>query len=76
MGELRRAAPTDLAGQTAIVTGAASGIGRATAVALAACGANVVINHPPGGAAAVAGARREIEAAKGTAMTVAADVSG
>jgi NAD(P)-dependent dehydrogenase (short-subunit alcohol dehydrogenase family) len=32
-------------GQTAIVTGASSGIGKATALALAAAGANVVVNY-------------------------------
>lgn len=34
-----------LKGQTAIVTGASSGIGRAIACALCAAGANVVVNH-------------------------------
>jgi glucose 1-dehydrogenase len=66
-----------LAGQVAIVTGASSGIGRATAKALAEAGAAVVVNYPPHGdslekAEAVVG---EIEAAGGTAIAFAADVS-
>lgn len=35
----------DLSGQTACVTGSATGIGRATALALAAAGAKVALNH-------------------------------
>ncbi len=34
-----------LQGQSALVTGADSGIGEAVAIALAAAGANVIINH-------------------------------
>lgn len=34
-----------LAGKTALVTGAATGIGQAIAIALAAAGARVVVNH-------------------------------
>ena len=67
----------DLSGQVAIVTGASSGIGRASAQALAAAGATVVVNYPPkktsrDKADAVV---REIETAGGTAIAIAADVS-
>ena len=68
------ASAAPLAGKAALVTGAATGIGRAIAGALAAAGANVVINHnhmpePAGKVAA------EITAAGGTAIAAAADVS-
>jgi NAD(P)-dependent dehydrogenase (short-subunit alcohol dehydrogenase family) len=39
---------THLDGKTAIVTGAGNGLGRAEAIALAACGANLVLNDLPG----------------------------
>lgn len=64
-----------LAGQVAIVTGAATGIGRESALALGAAGARVVINHLPGSEAAAGQVRQEIEALDGTAMTFAADVT-
>lgn len=60
--------------QTAIVTGASSGIGKACAIALGEAGANVVVNYignPTGAQEAVAA----IEAAGGRGMTFKADVS-
>ncbi|MCU4801774.1 glucose 1-dehydrogenase [Halobacteria archaeon HArc-gm2] len=63
----------DFEAQTAIVTGAASGIGRATAEQFAAGGANVVVTDvdTEGGAETV----ERIEAAGGTATFVETDVS-
>jgi glucose 1-dehydrogenase len=63
-----------LAGQTALVTGAASGIGAGVARALAAAGAAVAVNYVAGAeqAEAVVG---EIRAGGGTALAVRADVS-
>ncbi len=63
-----------LAGQTALVTGASSGIGAAIARALGAAGARVAINY----AAAAAEAEHvaaDIRAGGGEAVTVRADVS-
>ena len=62
-----------LAGKTALVTGAATGIGKAIAAALAADGASVVINHnhTPEPAEMVAAG---IQAAGGTALVAAADI--
>ena len=62
-----------LAGSVAIVTGASSGIGRATAVALAEAGAAVVAAARRGGRleAVVAGIRRD----GGRALAVATDVA-
>jgi glucose 1-dehydrogenase len=63
-----------LKGQTAVVTGANSGIGRAIALALGNAGANVVVNYVtrPEAAEAVAA---EIRAGGSGAMTAQADVS-
>ncbi|MDT0203143.1 3-oxoacyl-ACP reductase [Nocardioides sp. AE5] len=62
---------TSLAGRTAIVTGAGGGLGRAEALALAAAGANVVVNdYSEAGDAVVA----EIKAAGGQALAVRGDV--
>jgi len=41
------AADQSFSGQVALVTGASSGLGKATALALARAGARVVVNHPP-----------------------------
>jgi len=63
-----------LKGQTAIVTGASSGIGKATVTALARAGAAVAVNYL-GNEDAAREIVQRIESAGGTAMTVQADVS-
>jgi glucose 1-dehydrogenase len=63
-----------LAGQPALVTGASSGIGRATAIGLAAAGALVAINYI-GDATSAEEVAHTIETAGGTAITFEADVS-
>lgn len=64
----------DLNGKVALVTGASSGIGRATATALAASGASVAINFHRNEAGADA-TRSEILNANGKAVAVQADVT-
>jgi glucose 1-dehydrogenase len=63
-----------LKGQTALVTGAASGIGAGVARALGAAGASVVVNYvtDPGAAEAVA---EDIRARGGDALALQADVT-
>jgi glucose 1-dehydrogenase len=63
-----------LTDQTALVTGASSGIGRAVAIGLARAGANVVVNYASSPEAAVA-VVADIEAAGGHSIAVQADVS-
>jgi 3-oxoacyl-[acyl-carrier protein] reductase len=66
--------PAPVAGKTALVTGAATGIGKAIAAALAEGGAQVVVNHnhtPELADQVIA----TIEARGGTAIAIAADVS-
>ena len=64
----------DLTAKVALVTGAGSGIGRATAVTLAAQGAAVALNYHRNEAGAAA-AQQEIVAAGGRAIIVQADVT-
>ena len=63
-----------LAGQTALVTGASSGIGRGVALGLARAGANVVINYITGPDAAET-VVQEIAEHGGRAIALRADVS-
>ncbi len=66
--------PLSLAGKTALVTGAATGIGRATATMLAAAGARVMVNHLRQ-AAAAAEVVATIRAGGGHAASFEADVT-
>ena len=63
-----------LAGKTALITGAARGIGRATAVRLARDGAKIAINYK-GNAEAAAEAKRLVEEAGSSATLIQGDVS-
>src|SRR5471030_1439133 len=65
---------TNLSGKTALVTGASRGIGRASALALAKAGAQVLIHYSSGETEAKAVAA-EIRAAGGRADIVAADLA-
>ncbi len=67
-----------LRGQTAIVTGASSGIGRAIAIAMGAAGANVVVNHVGSDEPALAAVDEVTNCgcpSRGQAIAVRADVS-
>lgn len=63
-----------LSGQTALVTGASSGIGKACAIALGMDGANVIVNYA-GNSAGADEAVANIHALGGRAMAFKADVS-
>ncbi len=64
----------ELKGKTAIITGASRGIGRATALALAKAGANVVINYTSNELKAAA-VKEQIENDGGSAVIFKADVT-
>ncbi|MGA2488263.1 MAG: glucose 1-dehydrogenase [Roseiarcus sp.] len=64
---------TTLSGKTALVTGASRGIGRATALALAKAGAQVLVHYGRGAAEAEA-VVKEIRASGGRAEALAADL--
>jgi NAD(P)-dependent dehydrogenase (short-subunit alcohol dehydrogenase family) len=63
-----------LAGQRALVTGAASGIGRAIAIALAEAGANVALVDRAD-EKTLAGVAQTIEQAGGRAFALRADIA-
>jgi NAD(P)-dependent dehydrogenase (short-subunit alcohol dehydrogenase family) len=65
---------TNLANKTALVTGASRGMGRATALALAAAGARVIVHYGRNAAEAKA-VVDQIRAARGRADAVAADLA-
>jgi 3-oxoacyl-[acyl-carrier protein] reductase len=65
---------TQLAGKTALVTGASRGIGRASALALAAAGAQVLVHYGTGAAEAEA-VVAEIRAGGGRAEAIGADLA-
>ncbi|MEZ5817799.1 MAG: glucose 1-dehydrogenase [Hyphomicrobiaceae bacterium] len=66
-----------LDGQVALVTGASSGLGQATALGLGRAGARVIVNHPPteDSRARAQQVVSAIEAEGGEAIALAADVS-
>jgi 3-oxoacyl-[acyl-carrier protein] reductase len=65
---------TDLSGKTALVTGASRGIGRASALALAKAGAQVLVHYARGAAEAKT-VVKGIHSAGGRAEAVAADLA-
>ena len=66
---------SDLTGRTALITGAASGIGAATAIAFARAGADVAIGWFPGDPHDVGPTRKAVEAAGRRAVVHELDVS-
>ncbi len=66
---------SDLKGRTALVTGAASGIGAATAIAFARAGADIAIGWFPGDPHDVGPVRKAVEAAGRRAVVHEVDVS-
>jgi 3-oxoacyl-[acyl-carrier protein] reductase len=71
---VHHAAVGSLEGRTALITGAARGIGRATAVRLARDGAKIAINYK-GNTEAAAEAKRLVEQTGSTASLIRGDVS-
>src|ERR1700754_2241194 len=71
---IRRMTMTALSGKTALVTGASRGIGRATALALAKAGAQVLVHYGRGKDEAEA-VVQEIRGAGGRAEALSADLS-
>src|SRR5271155_1314118 len=65
----------NLSGKTALVTGASRGIGRASALALAAAGAQVLVHYGRGANEADGGVAAETGGGGGGADTVAADMA-
>ncbi|MFC5185054.1 SDR family oxidoreductase [Actinomadura harenae] len=63
-----------LAGKSAIVTGAATGLGARISIGLASRGASVVVNHLPGQDAEAAEVVAQATAAGGKAVAVPADI--
>lgn len=65
----------DVRGKTALVTGAATGIGKATSLMLAGKGANIVLNYYPGTEKEAEETLKEIEQLGVQGITYPADVS-
>lgn len=66
---------SDLKGRTALITGAASGIGAATAVAFARAGADVALGWLPGDPHDVSLVRKAVEASGRRALVIELDVT-